>query len=42
MVKMALAKARRNPLYEGIADDCYGIAFFGNLASIDRHLLLLY
>lgn len=26
---MALAKARRNPLYEGIADDCYGVAFFG-------------
>jgi len=26
---MALAKARRNSLYESILNDCYGAAFFG-------------
>lgn len=29
MVKLALGKASRNPLYESILFDCYGAAFFG-------------
>lgn len=29
VVKLALGKASRNPLYESILYDCYGAAFFG-------------
>ena len=33
VVKMALAKASRDARYEDILRDCYGVAFFGKLAS---------
>ena len=35
VVKMALAKASRDAIYEDILRDCYGVAFFGEFGNTD-------